>query len=832
MAPDAETDASSALPQAGDTGTRDVHPPELLEFADAVYPPGALAARREGRVVLRLSIDAEGHVTDATVAEPAGFGFDEAAQHAALRFRFYPATRGDAAVPSRILYGYQFRLPATAPAAAPPPAAAPAPESQAPDVPVEVTVRGLSRAQRLRDSAQAVKVVETGEARRHAGGVGDVLARTEGVAVQRSGGLGSESRLSVHGLTDDQIRFFLDGVPLAFSGFGLGVASVPLNWLERIEIYRGVVPVRLGTDALGGAIDVITDQEVRGTSAGASYSTGAFDTHQLSLNARTLHAATGFFTRAAGFYDTSRNDYVVDVRVPDELGRLHPARVRRFHDGYQAGGGMVEAGFVNRPWARRLLARLFATDFDKELQHNVNMSVPYGGVTYRETALGGTVRYEQPHVSGTPFAVNALLGYAHRRLDFEDTSRWVYDWFGNHIFERAEGTGEITAFASDLSQNEDRALARIGLDYDLSSAHTLRLVAAPDVTTRSGSERLRVSPDRLDPLTTRRNILEVVTGLEYGFRDGDDRLENSLFGKHYLYRPSTDQVQVFDNSIRHIEDSVHQLGAGDALRARLLPWLLGKASYEYATRLPRPDEVFGNGSLLLPNLDLRPETSHNANLGVLVETTPDQRLGRLSFEGTGFFRHTRDMVVRLLAQDRVHSIHQNVFTAQTVGADGVLRWEAPQRRLTLQGNATWQDQRNVSDQGPFAPFDGERIPNRPWLFANASAVLRIPRFGSENAEMSLSWLTRYVHEFLPGWEDSSAPDDSNRIPTQVTHTFSAAYSVRGPWTMDFALDLTNLTDARVFDVLGVQRPGRAAFFKVAVGWNDSSERQRTAHAEH
>jgi hypothetical protein len=41
--------------------------------------------------------------------------------------------------------------------------------------------------------------------------------------------------------------------------------------------------------------------------------------------------------------------------------------------------------------------------------------------------------------------------------------------------------------------------------------------------------------------------------------------------------------------------------------------------------------------------------------------------------------------------------------------------------------------------------------------------------------------------------------------------------VHGPWTVDAALDLSNLTNERVFDVLGVQRPGRAAFFKMTIG---------------
>jgi vitamin B12 transporter len=681
----------------------------------------------------------------------------------------------------------------------------------------EVIVRAESAAQRLQTSAQAVKVVEAAEARRHSADAGEVLARTEGVAVQRSGGLGSESRLSLHGLTGDQIRVFLDGVPIEFSGFGLGVSTVPMNWIERFEIYRGVVPIRLGADALGGAIDIVTDQSMRDSSAVASYTTGAFDTHQLALNARTLHDASGFLARASGFYDTSANDYLVDVRVPDDLGRLQPARVRRFHDGYRAGGGRVELGFVDRPWARSLLLEAFATSFDKELQHNVNMSVPYGQATSGQTVLGGLLRYEPARPLGATFGTTARLGYSHRRLDFRDTSRWVYDWLGQRVFERSEGSGETSTLASDRSQWEHRLLARLGATLELGEEQRLQLMLAPDFITRTGTERLRINPDRLDPLTTERNVLQLVAGLEHSFRDLDDVVDNSAFAKYYSYRPSTDQVEVFDNSIRHIEDTTHRAGVGDALRLWILPWLLAKLSYEYATRLPRPDEVFGDGTLVLPNLELSPETGHNANAGVLIETPRARGLGSVSLEASGFLRHTERMVVRLLAEDRVHSIHQNVGTARTLGVDGVARWTSPLRLLTLQLNATGQDQRNQSERGAFTSFDGQRIPNRPWLFANAAASLRIPELGSANAELSLSWITRYVHTFRAGWEQG-AGDETNRIPSQLTNSAGAVYSVAGPWTLDFALDLSNVTNARVFDVLGVQRPGRAAFFKITISW--------------
>jgi len=58
------------------------------------YPAKALAAAIEGRVLLRVELNHEGHVTRTTVAESSGHKIlDEAAQRSVAKWRFEPATR-------------------------------------------------------------------------------------------------------------------------------------------------------------------------------------------------------------------------------------------------------------------------------------------------------------------------------------------------------------------------------------------------------------------------------------------------------------------------------------------------------------------------------------------------------------------------------------------------------------------------------------------------------------------------------------------------------------------------------------------------------------------
>ena len=84
--------------------------PEIVHFENAPYPPEAEKAGLQGNVVLKLTVDKEGNVTAAEVLEPAGNGFDEAAQAAALKFKFKPATTDGVPFAVKIKYGYAFTL--------------------------------------------------------------------------------------------------------------------------------------------------------------------------------------------------------------------------------------------------------------------------------------------------------------------------------------------------------------------------------------------------------------------------------------------------------------------------------------------------------------------------------------------------------------------------------------------------------------------------------------------------------------------------------------------------------------------------------------------------
>jgi vitamin B12 transporter len=668
-----------------------------------------------------------------------------------------------------------------------------------------IEIEDKSAGQQLVESARAVTVIDTRRARERTADLGEVLSRAQGIQVRRSGGLGSAARFSLNGLYDDQIRFFLDGVPLEFAGWGFGVANVPVELVQRIEVHRGVVPVALGADALGGAIDLVTDPSWVDRAA-ASWQVGSFGMHRGAAIARSRDDDTGLAAGLSLFVDRAVNDYPIDVEVTDDRGRLEPATVRRFHDGYLASGGSAEVGVVERGALRRALVRVFATSHAKELQHNLVMTVPYGEAEYTESARGVT---GDVLVEDGPWRLRVLGGAAWRRIGFRDMSETVYDWYGRAVRDRRQ-PGELGMDPTDQLVTETGLFARVSAERALGARQRLRLAVGPTAAMRGGRDFLDPNPGGRDPLSARRDLYQVVTGVEHEVRAGGDRIENIAFAKHYGMWADAEDVRTGFLFVP-VEQRSQRFGAGDAARWRLRDWLIAKASYEWATRLPSVDEIFGDGILVQPNLELAPETSHNANLGARVDV--EGRRGAVTAD-VNLFARLADRLIVLLGDDRFFT-YQNVWSARIVGVEGSVGWVSPGEWASLETAWTVQDIRNASSEGTFAPYEGDRIPNRPWLLGSASGTVRKRGFVRAGDELSGFASSRYVHPFFRGWESIGQRELKQVIPRQLTHSVGVTYAMRGLTPLVTTFEIQNVTDARVFDSFGVQRPGRAFFVKIS-----------------
>ncbi|MEM9490804.1 MAG: TonB-dependent receptor, partial [Myxococcota bacterium] len=211
------------------------------------------------------------------------------------------------------------------------------------------------------------------------------------------------------------------------------------------------------------------------------------------------------------------------------------------------------------------------------------------------------------------------------------------------------------------------------------------------------------------------------------------------------------------------------------------------------------------------NLELVPEKSHNANLGLTLERR-DTSTGAWRVDLNGFLRESEQLIA-LLGNDRVLT-YQNVLNARSLGVEVAVGWTSPGDHLVIDGNVTYQDFRNTSSGGSFGDFEGDRIPNRPYLQANGAARLRLPTAITANHDVTLIWNTRYVHEFFRTWESIGLVEFKQVVPSQLLHALALTYLIkRDSFALSVTGEVQNLTDQTSFDFFGVQRPGRAVYLK-------------------
>ena len=189
---------------------------------------------------------------------------------------------------------------------------------------------------KLEKEGFAVNVIETKEAALRNIQTNELLDRSVGVRVRQNGGLGSSVEYNLNGMTGNSVKIFIDGIPISTYGSSFSLNSIPPALIERIEVYKGVVPIHLSDDAFGGAINVVLKKGLR-NSFNASLSYGSFNTWQGNFSGVLRTEKSGLTVKASSFYNFSDNDYKIWGKFARNIngnGNYEYVKARRFNDAY------------------------------------------------------------------------------------------------------------------------------------------------------------------------------------------------------------------------------------------------------------------------------------------------------------------------------------------------------------------------------------------------------------------------------------------------------------------------------------------------------------------
>lgn len=295
---------------------------------------------------------------------------------------------------------------------------------------VTVTATGVGRVKR---SAYNAIAIDTRGMQNTTKNLSDALAAAPGVKLRESGGVGSDMQLMVDGFSGKHVKVFIDGVPQEGVGSSFGLNNIPVSFAKRIEVYKGVVPVVFGTDALGGVINIVTEKQPRRWFADASYSYGSFNTHKSYVHFGQA-LKNGFTYEVNAFQNYYDNDYRVDAPVKNfDTGSFNEAekvRVRRFHDNYHNEAVVAKAGVTGKPWADRLMVGLTYSHMYKDIQTGVRQKTVFGEKHRYGHSLMPSLEYSKRNLLVEGLNVVLTANYNRNSTVNVDTARYQYNWLG------------------------------------------------------------------------------------------------------------------------------------------------------------------------------------------------------------------------------------------------------------------------------------------------------------------------------------------------------------------------------------------------------------------
>ncbi|MCW5893481.1 MAG: TonB-dependent receptor [bacterium] len=641
------------------------------------------------------------------------------------------------------------------------------------------------------DATGFATLIDTRSAPTRVETLADALSDSVGVQVRRFGGLGDFATVSVRGFSPRQVQVYLDGVPLSRAeNETVDLSELPLDAVERVEVYRGTTPLRFAQAGPGGVVNVVSRRPGASPVTAASASYGSFETRKVDV---TRSATVGDWDYLLfGHYMGTLGDfqYRDDVGTPENPD--DDRELTRINNDFNLGSLTGRVGW--RPQDGLQLA-LTTDTFGR------NRGYPGRGFPQDANARRQTVR----HLSRLDAIVEPSPGLPVR---VDGSAFLLYQW---QKFE--DPLGPVIQLTSDVEDTSLVGGGQVVLESALGRHQLPSLLLAvshetfgqTDQIGSRGAEpgrqpdrtRLRGTVGAEDRIVLLGERLWIVPGLRWeGFRDDappDPRLA-----------PVLDASGVVTRSVW-----------SPRLGIRGVPWpgveLLGNAGhYE---RVPSLQELFGLSGTVIGNPDLVPEKTLNWDLGFrLARETLGPGLTAASFEYAYFDNRIDDVIVVVPTSVSVFT-SRNVAAARVRGHEvsaAVRLWD----RVGLTANYTHQDA--VDESGTFN--DGNKLPGRPAHEAYARAELA----WSPARPLPLgAWAARV----WPGrlWLDANLIAD-NWLDTANTQLvaqrdiYGVGFELEPFAPLRIGFEVLNFTNDQTRDALDFPLPGRSFYGTVSWGF--------------
>jgi len=673
---------------------------------------------------------------------------------------------------------------------------------------------------RIRQSPMAVTVVDGEKLRGRSSGIEEILTRTSGIKVRKTGGLGSASRISVHGLEGKRVAVYINGFPLNSPDGSFDINDIPIDVIKYIEVYKGIVPAEYGGDGLGGAINIVT-REDECDLVGFTQELASFGTFKTLASAQKLFAKPGILFNVAFFKNKSKNNYMMSWPVFEtNLPASEYRKVRRNNDYYDADFYHVGIGFRKLYFDKLDLECAFYRN--KKGIQSLNFDSRHAYT--KSLNIMPTLDLEKNNFIFKGLDMRNTLVAPIIRSNMTDTATTKTQWDGT--VTQAIGETEDNLF--NESHNRQFELRnKLNLKYML-GRHSFNLndqFVLSDY--RPKDERMNEYLG-FDPSSFPSKMISNNIGFSHLYVSSDNRFQNSLTMSIYYLKS-----KIFRTSDAlskdHAEDvatpkqpSVNKTyyGFSEGVSYEFWKGVRGKISFSHNVRIPDTGELFGNGISIKPSVNLQPEVGNNLNVGIIIDRRNLCGLTRVQWETNFYYMYMKNMI-RLFPAD-TRSIYTNLGKTSTLGFDTDIKVDVTPN-IYAYFNLTLQDIRDRQkwlndEKGTDNPTYDKHVPNIPSFYYNYGMEYHVEGLLGKK-ELSRVYVdVSHVGEFDWGWQMSTLPDQRKKwlIPSNDVFTIGLQQSF---WNNNISLsfEVENIFDKENYMEFKMPLQGRT--FKMKLRFN-------------
>ena len=673
---------------------------------------------------------------------------------------------------------------------------------------------------RIRQSPMAVTIVDGTKLRGRSSGIEEILTRTSGIKVRKTGGLGSASRISVHGLEGKRVAVYINGFPLNSPDGSFDINDIPIDVIKYIEIYKGIVPAEYGGDGLGGAINIVT-REDECDLVGFTQELASFGTFKTLASAQKLFANSGILFNVAFFKNKSKNNYTMSWPVFEtNLPASEYRKVRRNNDYYDADLHHVGIGFRKLYFDKLDLECAFyrnkkgiqSLNFDSRHAYTQSLNIM------------PTLDMEKHNFIFKGVDLKNTLVAPIIRSNMTDTAATKMQWDGTYT----QAIGETEDNLFNESHNRQFELRnKFNLKYTF-GRHTFNLndqLVFSDY--RPKDERMNEYLG-FDPSSFPSKMISNNIGLSHLYASSNNRFQNSLtisiyYLKSKIFRTNDvlSKTQTEDVSAPK-QTSVNKTyyGFSEGFCCEFWKGVRGKISFSHNVRIPDTGELFGNGISIKPSVNLQPEVGNNLNVGFIIDRRNLCGLTRVQWETNFYYMYMKNLI-RLFPAD-TRSIYTNLGKTSTLGFDTDIKVDVTPNiyayfNLTLQDirdRQKWLNDENGTDN----PTYNKHVPNIPSFYYNYGMEYHVEGLLGKKEVSRVYVDVSHVGEFDWGWQMSTLPDQRKKwlIPSNDLFTIGLQQSF---WHNNISLsfEVENIFNKENYMEFKMPLQGRT--FKVKLRFN-------------